>query len=162
VLQVVVGGRHATASDARRDALEEASDAALAYLRQELGGRVGDWHVPLSFVDDNLIEGEYTEKIESDLQHLDQDFEHLYRTHLLVRLNPSRRHQMAELWRQDVAAHGIWLVGGAVALVMLLLACVLAYLKLDEATQGYYRGWLNAGAAAAVLGIAGLAILLYS
>lgn len=158
--RIVVGQRFADPARARRHALEEAVHVAHSYLREELGERVDGWDVPAWFVNDDLVKEEYTERLDSKFGEIDPEFSEMYRTHLLVELSPELRDRMQLLWRREVVEERSWSVAGGLLVLMMFLGTLLGYLKLDEATHGYYRGWLKAAAAAMVLGVAAVGFVI--
>lgn len=77
----------------------------------------------------------------------------VYRTHLLVELSPEVRSQIEPIWRQQVSQGRSTKVGGALALLTVIVGIFAGYFRLDDRTSGRYRWPLRMGTVAA-LGIA--------
>lgn len=72
-------------------------------------------------------------------------------------LSPPQRQQIVGVYQRQLVARRLTVLGGALGFVLACLAAVAGYIRTDEATKGYYTGWLRAAAAAGV-GAAGVLI----
>jgi hypothetical protein len=145
VTEVVEGELYATPDDANNDALEKASRLARAYLAQSLGDKVHGWEVPAAYVNDATIAARFVEPVQ-------RDYGTMYRTHLLMELTPEHRLDLEHLWRHQVVRARIGSAVGGLGLIVLVLATAAGYLKLDDATRGYYSGRLKLAALAVLTG----------
>jgi hypothetical protein len=142
----------ATPERARDDALEQARDVARQFAAESEAAPRSDWRVPLRVVEDELLQNEYIEKV-------DRTFGTMYRAHLLLALSPDKRETVLAEWNRSLAEHRLVQLGGGLGFLLVCLSAWLGYLRLDDATRGYYTPWLVALA----LGIvAGSGALVYS
>lgn len=159
VLRTVTGRRYATPQESVDDALRQAAYEARKYLEQA-APRPVRWEVPVSFVQDRLVQDQYVAQVDWEAEGVDSPpfAEPMYQAHLLIELTPEKRQTLSQMWQEDVLGQRIrWLAAGS-AFVLVLLAALAGYLRLDEATRGYYSGRLKL-AAVAVVGVAGVALL---
>ena len=68
--------------------------------------------------------------------------------------------RIIQQWQRSVINSRLWGVGTAVAAVLLVLATLFAYLKIDLASDGSYRGRLRFAAAAVILAVTAVGALL--
>lgn len=142
VYRVVTSERWATREEARRDALERAGDVAREFAAQ-VDSRLGaSWQVPLWLVQDRLIREEFTEEVDWSYSSLAP----MYQSHLLVELSPAKRELMLDQWQHSVTQARVRQLGAGFGFVLVCLMTLLGYLRLDDATRGYYTGWLRTAA----------------
>jgi hypothetical protein len=159
VMQTLTGRRYATPQQALDDALRQAAEEARNYL-QQAAPRPVQWKVPLSFVQDRLVQDQFVSQVDWDAEGVDSPpfAEPMYQAHVLVELTPAKRDALLRMWREEVLGERIrWLAAGS-AFVLVLLATLAGYLRLDEATRGYYSGRLKL-VAVVVVGVAALVLL---
>jgi hypothetical protein len=112
------------------------------------------WRPDVRWVDDNLVKGRAPVK-QVELDDLGKGYER----QLVVKVDPKERREMLEHDRQETMRQRQLLLARILAGVVALLVGVVGYLRLDEATKGYYTVWLRLGALALVGGV-GAALLL--
>lgn len=159
VVRTVTGRRYATPPESVDDALRQAAEEARQYL-QQAAPRPVRWEVPVSYVQDHLVRDQFVTEVNWEAEGVDSPpfAEPMFQTHLLLELTPKQRDALLGMWQEDVLVERIrWLAAGS-AFVLVLLATLAGYLRLDEATRGYYSGRLKL-AAVAVVGVAGVALL---
>jgi hypothetical protein len=76
----------------------------------------------------------------------------MYRAHALLDLSPPNRDLVVAKWYEVLARRRIHQVGGAVGFALICVTTLFIYLRLDDATRGYYSRWLATAALAAVAG----------
>ena len=79
--------------------------------------------------------------------------------HVLLKFDTAAREQIAAMCRQKVVETRLMDTGGCFAILLILLGLLLAYLKIDLATAGAYRGRLRIAMVAVIL-IGAVALLL--
>jgi hypothetical protein len=149
--EVVTSELWATRDEAKQDALAKAAIRTREFAAQVAPRIKTAWQVPAWLLEDHML----TDRIY--VEEVDWTYGPMYRAHLLINLSPENRQLLLNSWHQELVRHRLGQVGGALAFVLVCLATVLGYLRLDDATRGYYTGWLFA-AAAAVVGGAGAAL----
>ena len=143
----------ATPEEARTDVLVRAAGRAQAFAAEVAPRIRTNWIVPGWLVEGHLLrEPVYVEEV-------DWTYGPMYRAHVLLELSPEKRELLLSKWHETVIHRRLGQVGGALGFILVCVATLLAYLRLDDATRGYYSGWLLAGATAVV---AGSAAVLYS
>jgi hypothetical protein len=131
---------------------------AEADARVQLDHRVRDWlapEVPASWrpparMIDRLVVGK-------QIRPVVKPYGTLYVATLEADLSPPRRQPIVAVYHRQLVAHRLTVLGGVLGFVLACLAAVAGYIRTDEATKGYYTGWLRAAAAAGV-GAAGVLI----
>jgi hypothetical protein len=135
-------------------ALNKARDQVRAYLAH-LDPPVR-WQPEARWIDENLVKTRTApQQVASDDPLLDKAFE---RT-LQVEVGPKQYREIVEHDRQECMEQRQLLLARILAAVVALLVAVVGYLRLDEATKGYYTLWLRLGALGLV-GAVGAALLL--
>lgn len=132
--QVVTSDPWVAVADAREQALGLAEKVALEYAAQGRG-LPSEARVPRAIISDLMLEDEYVEPMEFD-------FSPMYRVHLLLKLSPQLRDTLAEHLSEQARQSRMYRIGAGFAFVLICTMVVLAYLRLDDATRGYYSKWL--------------------
>jgi len=79
-----------------------------------------------------------------------RDYGTLYEATLDANFSPYHRSQILAAYQRQVVAHRLTVLGGSLGFILACLAALAGYIRADEATRGYYTGWLRAAAAAGV------------
>ncbi len=167
-VRVLLGRLSATPDRAKQDLRQVLEREVAAWLAADVPA---SWKAPADALDRMVLEtyvqavtrsfkpspGEATPDPGSPegLRSLDELYT-LYRAGQRLDFSPTRRALLVDQYRQDVAAWRMRWLGVGVAVVLVVLAIVSAYIRTDEATKGYYTNHLRASALAA-LGAAGAA-----
>jgi hypothetical protein len=69
-------------------------------------------------------------------------------------LSPEKRDLLLGRWREELMRRRVNQIGSGLGFVLVCLVTLVTYLRLDDATRGYYSRWLATGAAAVVAGSA--------
>lgn len=147
-----------SAEDAEQVARKTARTEVKEFLRHQDPPLV--WRRPTDELDKFVVKDSVqTEEITEQEQKL-RELGFRYRTTLKVEVKPRDYREILEADYQHELEQRHWLVGKALAGLVVLLGTVAVYFRLDEWTKGYYTTWLRLGAAtllASVLG--GLTLL---
>jgi len=160
--------------------LSASEDRALLDLRKTLEREVGDWlaaDVPPSWrpapaVLDRMVLGTYIQPVTRNLKPApgptgadaapstpdDLDLDSIYTLHRAgqkLDFSPSRRSEVVETYRREIASWRMKRLGGGLAAALACLLVLTTYIRADVATKGYYTNRLRLLAAAG-LGAAGL------
>jgi hypothetical protein len=157
--------------------LSASEDRARQDLRKIVEREVADWiaaDVPTSWkvpsdVIDGMRQGSYVQEVTKNLTPAAPEVETpstaeiqgsdglytLYRAGQKLDFSRSRRAQIVQMYRRDLASQRMQRLGGGLALALVGLAVLSGYIKADEATKGYYTNRLRLLAAAG-LGTAGV------
>ncbi len=141
--RVVTGELWATPEEAIEDALDRAVPIVQGLADESDARQPRAWRVPPRLVSDHLVRKEYLEKV-------DWTYGPMYRAHLLLELSPETRRIVLAEWCQAMAHQRLSQLGAGLAFVLVCLTSLLGYLRVDEATRGYYTPWLLTGAVAVV------------
>jgi hypothetical protein len=149
-----VTGYGVTGDAARQAALKKAREKVLDYLaRQNPPVR---WQPDADWVQ-NLVEGGQPKQVEVDDPVLGKKvYEQTYR----VELGHKQYREALEKDRQEIVVERQLLLARILAGIIALLVAVIGYLRLDEATKGYYTLWLRLGALTLVGGVAAVLLLI--
>ncbi len=93
-----------------------------------------------------IAEDRFDEQVEFDYGVMNQ-------SHALIKLDKQVQNALDARWSEVRATSRLFQTGLGGGALLLLLATMFGYLKLDTATRGYYTGRLQFGAAAAILAI---------
>jgi hypothetical protein len=146
--EAIVSERWATKEAARADALEKAAARAESFAAEAEPRLRNTWPVPTWFVQDHLLrEPIYFEEI-------DWTYGPLYRGHLLLDLSPEKRELILSHWHAAIVKTRMNQIGAGMGFLLVCIMTLLGYLRLDDATRGYYTRWLATGALAVVGGSA--------
>ncbi len=145
-----VTGFGQTVADADRDALEKAYVLVAEQFRQRYRGF--EWPISLEFIHDRLVKDSKTSPIFDD-----KSGETMQERSLLVEITPEDQRQVLEIDRRYRMEHRMIWLGQILAAVVVLLATGAAYIRLDEASKGYYTHWLRL-VALAIVASAGMSL----
>jgi len=149
----IQSGLWATRDEARSDALEQASYRALDFAAEAVPRLKSRWQVPTWLVADHMLrEPVFIEEV-------DWTYGPMYRAHVLLDLSPEKRDVLLATWHETLLRQRMTQIGGGLAFVLVCVATLFSYLRLDDATRGYYSRWLLTGAFGVV---AGSAAVLYT
>jgi len=138
----------ATRDEARTDAMRRAA-ARVREFAAEVSPRVqSSWEVPTWLVQDHLL------KEPIYIEESAWKYGPMFRAHVLLDLSPSNRDVVLSKWYEVIVRRRIHQVAVGIGFVLICLTTLFTYLRLDDATRGYYSRWLAGGAAAVVAGSA--------
>jgi hypothetical protein len=142
-----------THDKAKQRAEEKAWEKVCEYLaRQEPPIH---WRPDVNWVTNNLVKGPSPAKLVEM-----GDLGKAYEQTLTVKVEPKDYQKLVEQDRQELMRQRQLLLARILAGVVALLVAVVGYLRLDEATKGYYTLWLRLGALALVGGVGAALVLL--
>jgi hypothetical protein len=147
-LVVVQGGFAGTQSEAEHDTLE-AARLVLGDAIQRAYPKVGKWLPPAESVREVAVRLTYVEKIPRKTLSSGTPFI-VYRAYKQVELSPAVYSQLLSSWKEEVVPHRLEALAGFAALLTLTFATGAAYFRLDDRTQGRYRGRLKVAAVAVI------------
>ncbi len=158
-LVVVQGGFAGTQSEAEHDTLE-AARLVLGDAIQRAYPKVGKWLPPAESVREVAVRLTYVEKIPRKTLSSGTPFI-VYRAYKQVELSPAVYSQLLSSWKEEVVPRRLEALAGFAALLTLTFATGAAYFRLDDRTQGRYRGRLKVAAVAVIgAGVAAAAALI--
>jgi hypothetical protein len=142
--EAIESGLWATPDEARSDVLDNAAVRAARFAAEAAPRLRGSWPVPTWFVQDYMLrEPIYIEEV-------DWTYGPMYKAHVLLDLAPEKREMILSHWHSTLVQKRIGQIGGGLAFLLVCVATLLSYLRLDDATRGYYSRWLATGALAVV------------
>ncbi len=143
-----VEGRGKSAEDAEQDALEKAQGQVTTFLTNQ--NPPLEWAPSLNYVE-RLVTKRTPEEPEKYLR----DIGVTHQVRLDVELTSHQFDQMRDHDRQLRREHRLFWLAKILAVVVAVLAALAGYLRLDEATKGYYTTWLRLAAVgfAAAVGV---------
>ncbi len=147
-LVVVQGGFAGTESEADHDTLE-AARLVLGDAIQRAYPKVGKWLPPTEAVREVAVRLTYVEKIPRKTLSSGTPFI-VYRAYKQVELSPKVYSQLLSNWKEEVVPRRLEALAGFAALLTLTFATGAAYFRLDDRTQGRYRGRLKVAAVAVI------------
>lgn len=134
-------GPHKNLDDCEAELAEKRQAALAAYAEKLLGPDASERLDFERFIFLNEIpESPQTETTE------DPQFGQMYNIHSELTFDRNIQQQLRSEYHDAVIGNRLKVTGVASASVLLLLSAVFGYLKLDNASRGYYRGRLLAGA----------------
>jgi hypothetical protein len=149
---VVKSMPYATPEEARAQALEKASVRALDFAAESAPKLKKVWQVPTWLVADHMLrEPIYVEEVDWDFG---ETLAPMYVAHAYIDLSPAKRDLLLGRWRDELTQRRVNQIGGGLGFVLVCLVTLVTYLRLDDATRGYYSKLLATGAAAVVAGSA--------
>jgi hypothetical protein len=140
-------------TDAIEEALVKAQEKVTAYLRGQ--NPPVEWTPSLPYIQTHLVK---TQPWKEETKDFDQ-IGRMYRVQLEVEVTPSDLTKMVHWGREFRVHQRMFILAKVLAGLVVLLAAVSGYLRLDEYTKGYYTGWLRL-AAVALVGAAGAGLVL--
>jgi hypothetical protein len=154
---VVESQQYAEVDRARQDVLEEAVRVVREDFQQTHNVQ-GDWKLPEALVQEHAVRQEYVKEIARTTS-LNPFL--VYRVYYQVELSPTVRAEVFKNWRGQTVTSRLWMLGGLLGFVTLMLGTTATYLRLDAMTNGAYRRRLKlASVSLLVAGGLGLAALL--
>ena len=142
----------ATVEEARTEALEMAAVRALDFAAESAPKLKNSWKVPTWLVADQMLrEPIFVEEFDWDFS---ATLAPMHRAYAYLDLSPDKRDLLLGTWRQELMHRRMNQIGGGLGFVVICLITLVTYLRLDDATRGYYSRWLGTAAAAAVAGSA--------
>lgn len=142
----------ATAAEARQEVIELAAKRALKFAAEAAPKLNKAWQVPTWLVEDHMLrEPIYVEEVEWKFG---ATLEPMHKAYLLLDLSPPKRDLLLGKWREVLMRRRVTQIGSGLGFVLVCLATLATYLRLDDATKGYYSRWLAAGSVAVVAGSA--------
>jgi hypothetical protein len=148
-----VQGRGKSSEDAEQDALEKAQGQVTTFLTNQ--NPPLDWAPPLNYVE-RLVTKRTAEEPEKILHEIGVT----HQVRLDVELTAREYEHMRALDHKLRREHRLFWLAKVLALVVAVLAALAGYLRLDEATKGYYTTWLRLAAVGFAAAIAAGAWLL--
>jgi hypothetical protein len=146
--EAISGKLWATRDEARDDVIEMAAARTLEFAAESVPRIKHRWQVPAHLVRDHFLsEPIFIEEVE-------WTYGPMYRAHALIDLAPEKRDLLLAQWHEVVLRERLEQIAGGLAFVFVCLITLFGYLRLDEATRGYYTRWLFAGASTLVAGSA--------
>jgi hypothetical protein len=142
-----------------QDGYEVALDKALKEVDDYLARQnpSGHWKPTRDWVDKNLVKSRHHE-VNKNFQ--DDKGKEGYDVTLNVDVGPKQYREMLENDREVRVQQRELILARVLAGVVALLLAVVGYLRLDEATKGYYTLWLRLGALGLVGGVAAALLML--
>lgn len=138
---LVTGRLSATPQRAIDDARLQFVQKLKELLRTELPA---DWTIPKPLID-RMIVG--APKVETKAR----DYGTLYEATLKVDLSPNRQRQIVAAYHREQVVGRMLIVGAVLAVILIGLAALSAYIRADEATKGYYTTRLRVVTTAAAV-----------
>jgi hypothetical protein len=149
---VVKSMPYATPEAARAQVLEKAAVRALDFAAEPAPKLKQHWQVPPWFVSDHMLrEPIYVEEVDWDFG---ETLAPMYVAHAYLDLSPEKRELLLGKWRDELTKRRVNQIGGGLGFVLVCLVTLVTFLRLDDATRGYYSRLLATGAVAVVAGSA--------
>ena len=146
----VAAGPYKTRDDCEPYLAAEYRSAVDDYV-VELLGHDARWHVglPPDYVAEHVVKDEWEEWRE-----FDRPLGQMVKLHKLLVFDGQTAGRLEAQWQQTVTTQRVSAVAAASVALLLVLATVFAYLKIDLASSGAYRGRLRLGLCAALVALA--------
>jgi hypothetical protein len=142
----------ATDEEARNEALEMAAVRALDFAAESAPKLKHSWRVPTWLVADQMLrEPIWVEEVDWDFG---ATLAPMHQAYVYLDLSPDKRDLLLGTWRQELMHRRMHQIGGGLGFVVVCLITLVTYLRLDDASRGYYSRWLGTAAAATVAGSA--------
>jgi hypothetical protein len=154
----VSSGPYKKEGQAKR-ALDEAIEKATSeYIADQLGSERA---ALLLRYDANTIKERYLKDANKhhDVARYSEPVGEMHEHFALLEFGPEFRKEIDGKWRQVKATSRVFQTGLVSTGVLMLLASVFGYFRLDNATRGYYSGRLQFMTAAAVLAVVGAGVI---
>jgi hypothetical protein len=143
-----------TVQDGNEVALDSAREEVEDYLARQ--SPPVHWKPSRDWVDKNLVKTRHQEVKNHDEPLLGDGYD----VTLKLEVGPKQYREILENDRQERVQQRELLLARVLAGLVALLVAVVGYLRLDEATKGYYTLWLRLGALGLVGGVAAALLLL--
>jgi hypothetical protein len=150
----VEGGPSPSRAAAIDEALSQAQRKVRAYL-YSLNPSL-DWTPSLSYIQNKLVRQDWKEETK-EIEILGEK-KSTYRVVMQVEVTPDTRRDMLQQARGFLVQQRMIWLGKILAVLVVLLAAVAGYLRLDESTKGFYTTWLRV-AAVGLVAVVGLGLL---
>ena len=145
----VTVGPYTSPAECEEEFSVERDKAVKAYVASYLGPEAGrSLHIAPAYINENIVKEVYYEPIKSDT------VGPMINMHALLAFDSRVRTQFERMWRDEVVEGRLLSLAGGAGVVLLALAAVFGYLKLDTLTRGYYTRRLQFLAAAVILAAA--------
>jgi len=148
----VTSGPYKLNRDAQRGLEEAMKRATDEYIADQLNSPLAAKFIPYSIeaIQDRFVKQTYNETINfGTVGPMEQ-------RHALLQFDDAFRQELRHHWVGRIAESRLYQAGLGAGAVLLLLASVFGYFRLDNATRGYYTGRLQFMTAAAILAIVAL------
>lgn len=130
-------------------ALQACVDQAVPIAQELLAILDEQFRAPVSaaptLIHQHLVKEEFVERVA-------KEYGPMYRAYLLLEVSPAKRDLLQREWHSAVVRRKLTVVSGGFAFLVTCIATMLGYLRLDDATRGYYSGRLRVGAAGVMAG----------
>jgi len=146
-IRSIAGRLSATVDRARDDARLQLEREVTEWLTPEVPTQ---WKPPASLVTGMIRK--------TDIRPMTRDYGTVYEANLEADFSPGVRDEIRAAYRRELVARRLAILGGSLGFVLSCLAAVAGYIRVDEATRGYYTHWLRAVAAA---GVGASGVLIY-
>jgi len=111
-------------------------------------------NLPMQYIDERIVTDIWQEKVDHEI------FGEMMNLHARLRFDETTHRDIRNHYKNAVIAGRLIAGGIGASALILLLATVYGYLKLDTATKGYYSGRLRVAAAGMILAIVAVGVLL--
>lgn len=138
-----VEGSGSTVSDAEQQALEKVYGSVATYLHSRFPSL--QWTPSTDFIREKLVKN-----LAKDETRDVPDLGRVERVHLTVQVTPDDQKLILEKDRAYRVEHRALWLGQMLAAALVVLATIAGYVRLDEASKGYYSGWLRLAGTAVV------------
>jgi hypothetical protein len=111
----------------------------------------GKIHLPLDYVRNEIVSDQWYETLQVQISPEGQvpvEYVPMTQRYVLLEFDHAVNARIEEEWEKVVVTERLYGVGSLAGMVLMLMAGVYAYLKIDLATAGAYRGRLRLAAAA--------------
>jgi hypothetical protein len=144
---MVTGLLCATEERAREEARRKLVSRVREWLEPEVSG---SWTPPSEMLDAMVVE--------SRLRPVVKDTYTVYEAMLEFDASPQRRASLVAVFTRELVQHRLINLGGMLVFVLICLGVINIYIRLDEATKGYYTNRLRT---LAIAGVSAAALIIY-
>jgi hypothetical protein len=145
-VRAVSGRLSATVERARDDARLQLEREVTEWLTPDVPTR---WKPPAHLINRMIRQ--------TDVHPIEKTYGTVYEATLESDFSPSSRTEFLAAYQRELVTKRLVVLGGSLGFVLVCLGALAGYIRADEATKGYYTGWLRVIAAAGV-GASGMAI----
>jgi len=143
----------ATVEEADREILKEARKRVREYFHAHHAFK-SHWTISDELLKQHALGAPNVEKITRKTE--TSTFE-VYRVHRQLTLSKTLHDSLYPVWREQIVQSRLWILGGLLGFITLILATSSTYLRLDAATSGLYRFRLKLAAVSLIVA-AGLGV----